>query len=99
MLMGRVIGEVVATAKHSSHEQLKLLAVATLDLDVEQKAGAPLIAVDAVGAGVGDRVLVTLDGWGAMTAVDRFPAPIDCAVLGIIDEVEIEEDALPDQNC
>jgi ethanolamine utilization protein EutN len=92
MLIGRVIGEVIASAKHPSHEQLKLLAVATLELDGNQKPGAPFIAVDSVGAGVGDRVLVTLDGWGAMTAVDRFPSPIDCAVLGIIDEVEIVED-------
>ncbi|MCB1021423.1 MAG: EutN/CcmL family microcompartment protein [Acidobacteria bacterium] len=92
MLIGRVIGEVVASAKHPSHEQLKLLAVARLELDGSQKESAPLIAIDSVGAGKGDRVLVTLDGWGAMTAVDRFPAPIDCAVLGIIDDVEIVED-------
>ena len=93
MLIGRVIGEVVASAKHASHEQLTLLTVATLELDGSQKQNsAPLIAVDSVGAGVGDRVLVTLDGWGAMTAVDRFPAPIDCAVMGIIDEVEIVSD-------
>ena len=92
MLIGRVIGEVVASAKHPSHEQLTLLVVATLDLDGSQRKGAPLIAVDSVGAGEGDRVLVTLDGWGAMTAVDRFPSPIDCAVMGIIDEVEIVSD-------
>jgi ethanolamine utilization protein EutN len=83
---------VVASVKHTSHEQLKLLAVARLELDGSQKESAPLIAVDSVGAGVGDRVLVTLDGWGAMTAVDRFPSPIDSAVLGIIDEVEVVED-------
>lgn len=92
MLIGRVIGEVVATTKHASHEQLKLLAVATLELDGSERKGAPIIAVDAVGAGAGDRVLVTLDGWGAMTSVDRFPAPIDCAVMGIVDEVEIVGD-------
>lgn len=92
MLIGRVIGEVVASAKHPSHEQLTLLAVATLGLDGEPKESAPLIAIDSVGAGVGDRVLVTLDGWGAMTAVDRFPAPIDCAVLGIVDAVDIVAD-------
>jgi len=92
MLIGRVIGEVVASAKHPSHEQLKLLAIATLNLDGSEREGAPLIGVDSVGAGEGDRVLVTLDGWGAMTAVERFPAPIDCAVMGIVDEVEIAAD-------
>src|SRR5690606_22181649 len=97
MLIGRVIGEVVATSKHPSHEGLKLLAVATIGLDGEVKAGPPLISVDSVGAGVGDRVLGTLDGWGAMTSVERFPAPIDSAVLGIIDEVDIAADAIPAQ--
>ena len=92
MLIGRVIGEIVATSKHTSHEQLKLLAIATLGLDGELRPGAPLIAVDSVGAGEGDRVLVTLDGWGAMTAVERFPSPIDCAVMGIVDEIELAED-------
>ena len=90
MLIGRVTGEVVASHKHESHEQLKLLTVAVLELDGSEREGAPLVSVDSVGAGVGDRVLITLDGWGAMTAVDRFPAPIDCAVMGVIDEVVID---------
>ncbi len=93
MLIGRVIGEVIATSKHASHEQMKLLAVAPLDLEGRPRKGAPMVGVDAAGAGKGDRVLLTLDGWGAMTAVDRFPAPIDCAVLGIVDEVELDEAA------
>ncbi len=91
MLLGRVTGEVIASHKHASHEALKLLVVQTLEMDGEQeRAGAPLIAVDPIGAGVGDRVLVTLDGWGAMTAVERFPAPIDCAVMGVVDEVQLD---------
>lgn len=89
MLIGRVTGEVVASHKHESHHSLKLLTVAVLDLDGEERPGSPLVAVDSIGAGVGDRVLVTLDGWGAMTAVDRFPAPIDCAVLGVVDEIVV----------
>ena len=95
MIVGRVVGEIVSSAKHPSHEQLTLLAVETLELDGRPRGGAPLIAIDSVGAGVGDRVLVTLDGWGAMTAVDRFPAPIDAAVLGVIDAIELAEDAIP----
>ncbi len=91
MLLGRVTGEVIASHKHSSHQALKLLVVQTLEMDGEQeREGTPLIAVDSIGAGVGDRVLVTLDGWGAMTAVDRFPAPIDCAVMGVIDAVQLD---------
>ena len=94
MLLGRVTGEVIATQKHPSHEALKLLLVQTLELDGSERPGAPMIAVDSVGAGVGDRVLVTLDGWGAMTAVDRCPAPIDCAVMGVVDELHVDAAAL-----
>ena len=87
MMLARVTGEVVATHKHESHDSLKLLVVSPLDGAGELKKGAPLVAVDPVGAGVGEKVIVTLDGWGAMTAVGRFPAPIDCAVMGIVDEI------------
>lgn len=89
MLIGRVIGEVVASEKHESHEGLKLLTVAVLELDDSHRDDAPFVAVDSVGAGVGDKVLITLDGYGAMSAVDRKLAPIDCAVLGIIDEIHL----------
>jgi ethanolamine utilization protein EutN len=88
MFLGKVIGEVVATRKHETHEGLKLLSVAILELDGSQRKGAPLVAVDNGYAGVGDRVLVTIDGWGAMTSVGRRMAPIDAAVLGVVDAVE-----------
>lgn len=89
MLIGKVIGEVVASAKHPSHDNLKLLTVVILELDGSERDDAPFVAADSVGAGVGDRVLLTLDGFGAMTAVDRKLAPIDCAVVGIVDELDL----------
>lgn len=89
MLIGRVIGEIVASEKHESHEGLKLLTVAVLELDGSQRDDAPFIAADSVGAGVGDKVLITLDGFGAMSSVGRKLAPIDCAVLGIVDEIQL----------
>ncbi len=88
MLLGRVIGEVVATQKHSSHQDLKLLLVATLDLEGKQR-GAPFVAVDSVDAGVGDQVLLATDGWAAMTAIGRLGSPIDAAVIGVVDHVEL----------
>jgi ethanolamine utilization protein EutN len=89
MLIGRVIGEVVASEKHPSHEGLKLLTVAMLELDGSTRSDAPHVAVDSVGAGIGENVLITLDGYGAMSAVDRKLAPIDCAVVGIVDEIQL----------
>ncbi|MGH9486354.1 MAG: EutN/CcmL family microcompartment protein [Terriglobales bacterium] len=97
MIVGRVTGEVVATQKHGSHQGRKLLLVApeTLDSGTPLPArgtpagGAALIALDAVGAGVGERVLVVLDGYAAMTAVSRPMSPIDAAVVGILDRLDL----------
>ncbi len=88
MLIGKVIGEVVATHKHASHEGQKLLLVQPLELDGTDKGDA-VIAVDAVDAGVGDRVLLIIEGFSAMTSVGRPNSPIDIAVIGVIDEVDL----------
>ncbi len=88
MIIGKIIGEVVSSAKHEKHEGIKLLLVRQLDLS-ENEQGTPFVAVDVLGAGVGERVLMTQDGWAAMTAVKRMKSPIDAAVIGIIDEVEL----------
>lgn len=92
MLIARVIGEVVATHKHSSHEGRKALLVQPQELDGTDR-GPALVALDAVDAGVGDQVLVTTEGYSAMTSVGRGPrSPIDTAVIGVIDHIDI----LPD---
>ena len=88
MLIARVIGELVATQKHSSHEGRKLLLVQPLNLDGSNRGDA-VVALDAVDAGVGDRVLLSTDGYAASSAVGRPQSPIDMAVIGFIDEVEI----------
>jgi microcompartment protein CcmK/EutM len=48
-----------------------------------------VLALDAVDAGVGDRVLVATEGWSAMTAVGRPQSPIDMAVVGVIDSIDV----------
>jgi len=91
MILARVIGEVVATQKHASQQGLKLLLVepeAFQGLQAQGTAGVGLIALDAVGAGVGERVLVVLDGYAAMSAVGRPQSPIDAAVIGIVDHAD-----------
>ena len=91
MLIARVVGELVATQKHPSHEGLKLLLVQPLNLDGSNRGDA-IVALDAVDAGVGDRVLLSLGGYSAASAVGRPQSPIDMAVVGFIDSVEL----LPD---
>ena len=92
MLIGTVIGNVVATQKSPSHEGCKILVVQPLNLDGSDR-GEAVLALDAVDAGVGDRVLIATEGFSAMTAVGRTNAPIDVAVIGVIDDVELDEDA------
>jgi ethanolamine utilization protein EutN len=91
MLIARVVGELVATQKHPSHQGKKLLLVQPLNLDGSDRGDA-VVALDAVDAGVGDRVLVVTEGFGASTAVGPPQSPIDMTVIGFIDHVEI----LPD---
>ncbi len=88
MLIGRVLGELVATRKHHSHEGRKILLVQPLSLE-GQDQGDPLVALDWVDAGVGDRVLVVTEGWSAMTSVDRPESPIDMSVIAVIDTVDL----------
>ena len=90
MVIGRVIGDIVATQKAPSHEGRKILVVQPLNLDGSER-GEVLLALDAVDAGVGDRVLVATEGWSAMTAVGRPQSPIDNAVVGVIDSVPLTE--------
>jgi ethanolamine utilization protein EutN len=94
MIVARVVGEVVATEKHPSHAEGKLLLVAPETIAGATPAGASpaaLIALDAVGAGVGERVLVVLDGYAAMSALSRPLSPIDAAVIGIVEAVSSEQ--------
>ncbi|MGH9603229.1 MAG: EutN/CcmL family microcompartment protein [Terriglobales bacterium] len=88
MILGRVLGEVVATQKHPSHHGRKLLVVQPVNPD-DSARGDTLLALDAVDAGVGDRVLVVQEGYSAMTAAGRIDAPIDMTIVGVVDAVEL----------
>ena len=88
MIIARVIGEIVATRKHASHEGRKVLLVQPLTLEGADRGDA-VVALDWVDAGVGDRVLLVTEGWSAMTSVERPQSPIDTAVIAVIDSVEL----------
>ena len=88
MLIARVLGEVVATQKHPSHEGRKVLVVQPLNLDGSDRGDA-VVALDAVDAGAGDRVLLITEGFSAMTSVERPESPIDMAVIGFIDQIDL----------
>ncbi|AKL93923.1 MULTISPECIES: EutN/CcmL family microcompartment protein [Clostridium] len=87
MIIGRVIGNVWATRKDESLNGLKLLVVETIDYGRNQTK-EPFVAIDSVGAGIGDQVLV-VKGSSARKVLQREDAAVDATVVGIIDEVEV----------
>lgn len=88
MQIARVVGTVVATQKHRKLEGAKLLLVQPLALD-DTPRGTALLAIDSVGAGVGEKVLIVLEGRAAGDALRRKAAPVDAAIIGIVDHVEL----------
>ncbi|HEX4348544.1 MAG TPA: EutN/CcmL family microcompartment protein [Vicinamibacterales bacterium] len=87
--IARVIGNVVATQKHPKFEGAKLMLVQPLNAD-DSPRGNALLAVDGVGAGVHEKVLVVLEGRAAAETLGRKGAPVDAAIVGIIDQVDID---------
>jgi ethanolamine utilization protein EutN len=88
MILGEVTGTVVATVKHYKVEGRKLLLVRALTLEGKME-GKPLVAIDSVDAGVGDRVLVVREGRAAGMALGRASGPVDAAIVGIVDSVDL----------
>lgn len=95
MQIGRVVGTLVSTQKHEKLVGAKLLFVQPLTLE-ETPRGAPFLAIDSVGAGVGEKVLVVIEGRAAGQALRRKAAPVDAAIIGIVDEVSLDDGAAPD---
>jgi ethanolamine utilization protein EutN len=90
MQLGRVIGTLVATQKHAKLDGAKLLLVQPVTPD-DQPRGTPLLTIDSVGAGVGERVLIVIEGRAAGDALRRKAAPVDAAIIGIVDRVTLNE--------
>lgn len=90
MQIARVVGTLVSTQKHRKFEGAKLLLVQPLNIDNTPR-GAALLAVDGVGAGVHEIVLIVLEGRAAGEALGTNGAPVDAAIVGIIDEVDRHE--------
>lgn len=89
MLIAKVIGNVIATHKQPIYEGYKLLIVRAMELS-GTLYGPDLIAIDGVGAGIGDVVLAIQEGGSAREVVScpKKLAPIDVAICGIVDTVD-----------
>lgn len=90
MLIAKVIGTIVATRKHTRLVGSKIQIVQPLDREGLVPKGEPFVAVDAVGAGVGERVIL-VRGSGARKALPDDQCPVDATIIGIIDRIDIED--------
>ena len=86
MLIGKVMGTATSTAKHASMQACKLLIVQHLMADGRTVDGDPLVAIDQLGAGIGQRVMLTSDGAGTREMLGTDATPVRWSVIGIPDE-------------
>ena len=88
MILARLTGSVVSTIHHSIVDGRKLLLAERLDQHGDPQGGY-LIAMDSVGAGMGETVLILDEGSGARQILDDASAPIRSIVVGIVDAIEM----------
>jgi ethanolamine utilization protein EutN len=84
MQIGKVVGQGISTVKHPSLQGWRLLLVQPLAAD-DSDDGEPLLAVDMLGAGTADRVILSNDGAGARELIGDRNSPARWMVLGVCD--------------
>jgi microcompartment protein CcmK/EutM len=85
MLLARVEGNVVATRKHPSFEGWRLVICQPIGLEGGPE-GVPQVAIDAHGAGMHERVIISSDGAASRKAVGNEKSPVRWMIVGIVDE-------------
>jgi ethanolamine utilization protein EutN len=88
VITGRVAGEITATIRHPFYAAKKLLLVERTGAD-GKATGDYLVAVDSVGAGVGEPVLVLDEGTGARQVLGSKDGPVRSVIVGILDRVDV----------
>ena len=88
MLLGRIVGTVVATRKDERLVSAKLMVVRPID-PAGKAEGNYLVAVDTVDAGVGETVLI-VSGSSARMAAGLKDCPVDAAIVGVVDQIEVK---------
>ena len=87
MVLARVEGNLVATRKHGSLRGWRLVICQPLGA-AGQREGSPIVAIDPLGAGMHQRVIVSSDGAAARLAVGDAKSPVRMMITGIVDEPE-----------
>ena len=94
MKLGRIVGTLVTPVQHPAYDGKRLLAVRPIDPDGNESADRMFIAVDRAQAGIGDVVLLMAEGSSVREVLGEADAPIRCAVVGVVDEVELEGETM-----
>ena len=90
MFMARVIGDVVSTHRHDNLGHRKLLLIRRLNLAGDEEP-AEIIALDVIGVGRGERVLVVQEGGAARALFENPKIPAQAVIVGVIDRVDLEQ--------
>jgi len=93
MWVGKIIGTLVATPKDDSLTGSKLLIVQPTRFGTTGTTCKPIVAVDTIGAGTGETVLV-VDGSSARHVTGNPQSAVDAAIVGIVDSIEINKSLL-----
>lgn len=96
MILGKVVGTVVASRKEEELIGLKFLSVAPIDPQTGAQKGSGIVAVDAVGAGVGEFVLYASGSSARQTVVTK-DRPVDATIMAIVDMVDVEGEVIYDK--
>ena len=89
MYLARVVGDVVSTHRHENMGGRKLLLVRRLDLQ-DNEEGTEVIALDVIGVGRGEKVLVVQEGGAARALFKNDKIPVQAVVVGVVDRVDLE---------
>lgn len=89
MIIAKVTGSIVSTTKAEKLKGKKLLIITPLDMKTIKEDGKPIVAIDTVGSGVGEVVLVVSGSSARQTEITN-GVPVDAAIVGVVDQIEIE---------
>lgn len=98
MFIARVVGDVVATHRHGNLGGHKLLLIRRLSLAGDEEGGE-VIALDVIGVGIGERVLVVQEGNAARSLFRSKTIPAQAVVVGVVDELQVEMDLISKERA
>lgn len=87
MIVAKIVGNIWATRKEDTLQGMKLMIVQTVD-PITQDAGRSFVAVDQVGAGIGETVIVSTGSSARLAKLGRH-SPIDAIIVGIVDQMDV----------